>query len=33
MESTSLHFKENAARALADAQLQRALGNVKTASS
>jgi L-lactate dehydrogenase complex protein LldF len=30
MESTSLHFKENAARALGDAQLQRALGNVKT---
>lgn len=30
MESTSLRFKENAARALADAQLQRALGNVKT---
>jgi L-lactate dehydrogenase complex protein LldF len=30
VESTSLHFKENAARALGDAQLQRALGNVKT---
>ncbi len=30
MQSTSLKFKENAARALGDAQLQRALGNVKT---
>jgi L-lactate dehydrogenase complex protein LldF len=30
MEQTSLHFRENAARALADSQLQRALGNVKT---
>jgi L-lactate dehydrogenase complex protein LldF len=30
MEPTSLRFKENAARALADAKLQRALGNVKT---
>ncbi|MGO9171098.1 MAG: LutB/LldF family L-lactate oxidation iron-sulfur protein [Rhodomicrobium sp.] len=30
MQSTSLNFKENAARALHDPQLQRALGNVKT---
>ncbi len=30
MQSTSLNFKENASRALNDAQLQRALGNVKT---
>jgi L-lactate dehydrogenase complex protein LldF len=30
MQSTSLNFKENAARALADPQLQRALGRVKT---
>ena len=30
MQSTSLNFKENATRALADPQLQRALGNVKT---
>ncbi|WP_041787262.1 LutB/LldF family L-lactate oxidation iron-sulfur protein [Rhodomicrobium vannielii] len=30
MEQMSLHFRENAARALADPQLQRALGNVKT---
>jgi L-lactate dehydrogenase complex protein LldF len=30
MQSTPLNFKENAARALADPQLQRALGNVKT---
>jgi len=30
MEQTSLHFRENAARALADSRLQRALGNVKT---
>ena len=29
MQSTSLNFKENAARALHDPQLQRALGNVK----
>ncbi|MGO8779683.1 MAG: LUD domain-containing protein, partial [Rhodomicrobium sp.] len=30
MQSTSLNFKENAARALHDPQLQRALGNVKS---
>jgi L-lactate dehydrogenase complex protein LldF len=30
MQSTSLNFKDNAARALQDAQLQRALSNVKT---
>ncbi len=30
MHSTTLNFKENAARALHDPQLQRALGNVKT---
>ncbi len=30
MKPASLNFKENATRALADAQLQRALGNVKT---
>ena len=30
MHPTSLNFKENAARALADPELQRALGNVKT---
>jgi L-lactate dehydrogenase complex protein LldF len=30
MQSTSLNFKENASRALKDAQLQRALSNVKT---
>ncbi|MGO9545975.1 MAG: LutB/LldF family L-lactate oxidation iron-sulfur protein [Rhodomicrobium sp.] len=30
MQPTSLNFKENAARALHDPQLQRALGNVKT---
>jgi L-lactate dehydrogenase complex protein LldF len=30
MHSTPLNFKENAARALHDPQLQRALGNVKT---
>ncbi|MGA7324010.1 MAG: LutB/LldF family L-lactate oxidation iron-sulfur protein [Rhodomicrobium sp.] len=30
MQPTSLNFKENASRALHDAQLQRALGNVKT---
>ena len=30
MQATSHNFKENAARALADPQLQRALGNVKT---
>jgi L-lactate dehydrogenase complex protein LldF len=30
MQSTSLQFKENAAQALGDPQLQRALGNVKT---
>ena len=29
VHATSTHFKENAARALADDQLQRALGNVK----
>ena len=30
MQTTSLNFKENSSRALHDAQLQRALGNVKT---
>jgi L-lactate dehydrogenase complex protein LldF len=30
MQPTSLKFKDNAAKALADPQLQRALGNVKT---
>ena len=29
VHATSPHFKENAAKALADEQLQRALGNVK----